>query len=104
MAIIPQGCLLNWQDIDAASDLDRLRLEAIPDEPMMQTLGAGQRPQRIPIRPAWNSLPAGVVYQHTPVASLRRELRRNAELRQMCGFHPLPGEAAVATDSAYSNF
>jgi len=38
------------------------------------------------------------------VASLRRELRRNAELRQLCGFDPLLGEAAVPTDSGYSNF
>ena len=108
MAIIPQGYLLNWQDIDAASDLDRLRLvlEAIPDEPLMQTLEKerGNGRNEYPIRATWNSLLAGVVYQHTSVASLRRELRRNAELRQVCGFDPLLGEAAVPTDSGYSNF
>lgn len=44
------------------------------------------------------------MFQHPSVAALRRELRRNAELRQRCGFDPLLGEAAVPTDSAYSHF
>jgi len=59
---------------------------------------------RSPIRAVWNSRLAGVVFQHPSVAALRRELRRNAELRQRCGFDPLLGEAAVPTDSAYSHF
>jgi hypothetical protein len=108
MALIPQPSLLNWNQIDAASDLNRLCLvlEAIPDEPLMHTLEKerGNGRNEYPIRPTWNSLLAGVVYQHSSVASLIRELRRNAELRQMCGFDPLLGEAAVPTDSAYSNF
>jgi hypothetical protein len=81
-------------------------LEAIPDEPFMQTLEQerGNGRDEYPIRATWNSVLAGVVYQHPSVASLRRELRRNAELRQVCGFDPLLGEAAVPTDSAYSNF
>lgn len=108
MALIPQPSLLNWNQIDTASDLQRLRLvlEAIPDEPLMRVLEQerGRGRDEYPIRPIWNSLLAGVVYQHTSVASLRRELRRNAELRQVCGFDPLLGEAAAGTDSAYSNF
>ena len=108
MARIPQPSLLNWNQIDTASDLNRLRLvnEAIPDEPLMQTLEQerGNGRDEYPIRATWNSVLAGVVFQHTSVASLRRELRRNAELRQACGFNPLLGEAAVPTDSAFSNF
>jgi len=108
MAIIPQAYLLNWRAIDAASDLDRLRLvlEAIPDEPLMRILEQerGNGRDEYPIRPVWNSILAGVVFQHPTVACLRRELRRNAELRQLCGFDPLLGEGAVPTDSAYSNF
>jgi len=108
VARIPQPSLLNWNQIDTASDLNRLRLvlEAIPDEHLMQTLEQerGNGRDEYPIRATWNSVLAGVVYRHPSVASLRRELRRNAELRQVCGFDPLLGEAAVPTDSAYSNF
>ena len=108
MARIPQPSLLNWNQIDAASDLNRLRLvfDAIPDEPLMQTLEQerGNGRDEYPIRATWNSMLAGVVYQHPSVSSLRRELRRNAELRQECGFDPWLGEAAVPTDSAFSNF
>ena len=108
MARIPQPSLLIWNQIDAASDLNRLRLvfDAIPDEPLMQTLEQkrGNGRDEYPIRATWNSMLAGVVYQHPSVASLRRELCRNAELRQECGFDPWLGEAAVPTDSAFSNF
>ena len=38
-----------------------------------------------PIRPMWNSFVAGVVFTHNSVASLRRELRRNGQLRDVCG-------------------
>jgi len=108
MAIIPQAFLLDWRAIEAASDLDRLSLvlEAIPDEPLMRTLEQerGNGRDEYPIRAVWNSILAGVVFQHPSVACLRRELRRNGELRQLCGFDPLAGEGAVPTDSAYSNF
>ena len=107
MAMV-QAFLLDWRHIDAASDLDRLRLVlgAIPDERLMRTLEQerGNGRNEYPVRPVWNSILAGVVFQHPSVASLRRELRRNAELRQVCGFDPLLGEEAVPTDSAYSNF
>src|SRR3990172_5214459 len=70
MAIIPQAFLLNGREIDAASDLDRLRLvlEAIPDEPLMRILERerGNGRDEYPIRPAWNSILAGGVFQHPP--------------------------------------
>ena len=47
---------------------------------------------------------AGIVYQHSSVESLRRELRRNGELRQLCGFDPSLGEKAVPTKDAFSRF
>jgi hypothetical protein len=34
----------------------------------------------------WNSVLAGVVFQHDNVEKLRRELSRNGQLRSMCGF------------------
>ena len=53
----------------------------------MQSLESGRGKGRndYPIRAMWNSIPAGIVYQHTSIKSLRRELMRNARLRQLCG-------------------
>jgi hypothetical protein len=44
------------------------------------------------------------VYQHQSIESLRRELRRNAELRQLCGFDPFKGAASVPGKDAFSRF
>lgn len=40
-----------------------------------------------PVRAMWNSVLAGIVYQHDNVEKLRRELARNGQLREMCGFN-----------------
>ncbi len=108
MAIIPQSSLFSWEKIEASSDLDRLRfvLEAIPDEPLMLKLEKNRDKGRddYPVRPVWNSILAGVVYQHVSVASLRRELLRNGELRQACGFDPTKGAATVPPNWAYTRF
>ena len=93
MATIPQPSLFSWQQIDAASDLDRLRLvlSALPDEELVRFLEKqrGKGRDDYPIRPTWNALIAGIVFQHPTAAALIRELWRNAELRQVCGFAPL---------------
>jgi hypothetical protein len=108
MAIIAQGRLFSWKNIEARSDLDRLRmvLSVIPDEGLMRKMEAFRAKGRddYPVRAVWNSLLAGVVYQHPSVASLRRELLRNAELRELCGFDPLMGAEAVPPESAYTRF
>jgi len=108
MAKVPQPFLFGWKEIDAASDLDRLRLvlSAIPDEGFMRKLEKkrGKGRNDYPIRPTWNSLLAGVVYQHISSASLLRELRRNGELRDLCGFDPIRGAVAVPSDDAFGRF
>jgi len=38
-----------------------------------------------PVRAVWNSILAGIVYQHISIESLRRELLRNGQLRYICG-------------------
>ncbi len=38
------------------------------------------------MRAMWNSVLAGIVFQHDSVEKLRRELGRNGQLRAMCGF------------------
>lgn len=108
MAIIPQRDLFSWDQVDAASDLERLRvlLDALPDEDLMQVLEAERKGRRddYPLRCVWNSVLAGIVFGHTGVASLRRELRRNAELRQVCGFDVFRGAQAVAPNCVYTRF
>ncbi len=99
---------LKWQDIEAKSDMDRLRLclENLPDERLMQLLELHRRNGRndYPIRPMWNALIAGIVFQHDSIESLRRELSRNGELRYVCGFDLFRGDAAVPPAYAFSRF
>jgi len=90
MAIIPQLKLFAWNEIETLGDLERLRLvlEHMPDEDLMRALEKkrGQGRNDYPVRAVWNSLLAGIVFQHPSIESLRRELKRNAQLRDMCGF------------------
>jgi len=108
MAIIHQPQLFSWNDVEACSDLHRLRmvLETLPDETLMRTLEAQRKGRRddYPLRAVWNSLLAGLIFQHPSIQSLRRELRRNAELRQVCGFDVFGGAEAVPPPWVYTRF
>ena len=109
MAIIPQASLFCWRDVENLGDLKRLVLvlKTMPDERLMQALEGerGQGRDEYPIRAVWNSLVAGVVCQHASVEELRRELLRNAQLRQVCGFDPVkPAEQVVPPACAYTRF
>ena len=90
MAIIPQISLFVWDEIEKLGDLERLNLviQHMPDEELMRALEMerGKGRNDYPVRAIWNSILAGVVYQHPSVESLRRELLRNGQLRFMCGF------------------
>jgi hypothetical protein len=105
MAIIPQAQLFDWQQIDTDSDISRLMLvlSAMADEELMRTLEKERDKGRddYPVRPTWNALIAGIVFQHPSAAALLRELRRNAELRHACGFNPALGTKAVPSDDAF---
>jgi transposase len=102
MAIIPQQRLFGWEEIEKLGDLERLRLavEYMPDEDLMRKLEEIRNNGRddYPVRATWNSVLAGVVFQHPSVEHLRRELDRNGQLRYMCGLDSVP------TSSAYSRF
>lgn len=95
MAIIPQQRLFGWQEIDELGDLERLVLvlEHLPDKKLMQKLERerGRGRNDYPVRAVWNSILAGIVFQHPSIESLRRELLRNAQLREICGFDPCLG-------------
>jgi IS5 family transposase len=110
MATISQPSLFSWKEIDARSDLDRLSLVlsalSLVDEDLMVRLETdrGKGRNDYPVRAAWNAVIAGIVFQHPHVESLRRELQRNGELRQLCGFDPFLGGRAVPTKDAFSRF
>lgn len=108
MAIIPQKSIFSWQEIEDLGDLQRLRLvlDYLPDEPLMRKLERerGRGRDDYPVRAVWNSILAGVVFQHISVESLRRELLRNAQLRQLCGFDLLDGAEAVPPPWVYTRF
>jgi len=108
MAKLIRPYLFTWREVEARSDLERLMLvlEHVPDEGLMSEL-EGQRKwgrDDYPIRPVWNSVLAGIVYQHGSVESLRRELLRNGELRERCGFDPRKGSGAVPASWVYTRF
>ena len=108
MAILAQRRLFGWEEIDELGDLERLRLvmEYLPDEELMAELESerGWGRNDYPVRAIWNSLLAGIVYQHPSIESLRRELKRNGQLRQLCGFDPFRGEMAVPPSWVYTRF
>jgi hypothetical protein len=100
--------LFSWEIIENLGDLERLRLvvEYMPDEGLMRLIEKerGRGRDDYPVRAVWNSILAGVVYQHPSIESLRRELSRNAQLRQLCGFDILKGEGAIPPAHVYTRF
>ena len=103
MAIIPQKKLFDWTEIQTFGDLERLRLvlDYLPDEELMVKLERerGKGRDDFPVRAMWNSVLAGIVFQHDGVEKLRRELKRNGQLREICGF-----DDQVPTPWAYTRF
>jgi hypothetical protein len=108
VARIIQQYLFSWQDINLLGDLERLWLviKHLPDEVLMRILEKerGNGRDDYPVRAVWNSILAGIVYGHPSIASLRRELLRNAQLRELCGFDPAKGEKAVPPAYVYTRF
>jgi len=108
MAIIPQRQLFSWKEIENLGDLQRLQLalKYLPDELLMRLLEShrGKGRNDYPIRAVWNSILAGVVFQHNSIESLRRELLRNGQLRWLCGFDLAKADAAVPPAHVYTRF
>ena len=108
MAIIIQKKLFGWKEIEILGDLERflLVINYMLDEKLMRVLEEerGKGRDDYPVRAVWNSILAGVVYEHKSVQSLRRELARNGQLREMCGFDVEEGLEAVPESWAYSRF
>lgn len=94
MAKIKLNSLFNWDDFNATTDMDRLRLvlDNLPDEKIVQYLEVmrGNGRDDFPVRSMWNAIIAGIVFQHPSIASLIRELSRNPSLFDACGFNTVP--------------
>ena len=95
MTVIARKRAFSPKEMEVRSDLDRLRmvLGVVPDEGVMRNLEVHRDKGRddYPVGAVWNSLSAGVVYEHSSIESLRRELRRNGELTDLCGIGPTRG-------------
>jgi integrase len=80
MAKLLVAYLFKWQEVEAKSDLERLRLvlSHLPDEALMKKLEAHRDKGRddYPIRPVWNSVLAGIVYQHEIADRLKEYITR----------------------------
>ena len=92
----------SWHSVESLPDLERLRLvlDTLPDQEIVAALEAGRGRGRndYPVRSMWRALIAGVVFQHASIQSLLRELGRNPALLEICGFDPLPFQAAPVTE------
>ena len=99
MSALSQPPLFSWKDVEISPEIVRRAwvLDSLPDEALLRVLCRRRKGKRddYPIVGIWRAVVAGVVLGHATVAALIRELRRNAELRQVCGFDPLWGERAV---------
>lgn len=116
MKIITQISLFDDTQNENLGDLERLQmvLENIPDERILNRLKEmrGKGRNEWPVEAMWNSFIASFLFDHDSVESLLRELRRNSQLRILCGFQPhfctgknnLVKLMIAPTASAYSNF
>ena len=85
MAIIQELNLFSWKDfqndLQNLGDLERLKLviETLPDAKLIRTLQLlrGNGRNDYPVAAMWNSLLAGIVFEHISIESLRREFNRN---------------------------
>ena len=108
--------LFGYNENENLGDLERLQMviDYIPDEKIIRKLykmrGNGRNDW--PVEAMWNSFLASFVFEHQSVSCLLRELRRNRQLREMCGFETKSirkkdGSIKVLLappNSAYTNF
>ena len=108
IASIPQLDIFCWNDVEELGDLERLELilRHLPDEPLMQAMERqrGNGRNEYSIRAVWNSILAGIVFGHPSIASLRRELLRNAQLRRPKADTALVGRLSDKADNRHSPY
>lgn len=108
MSILPKPSLFSWREVDATLEISRLTrlLDVLPDEPLLAALEAERAGKRndYPIVALWRALLASIVFGHASLAALGRELARNGQLRDLCGFDPLRADQAVPGAWVWTRF
>lgn len=103
-----KSSLFSWKDVERSSDRTRFKnlLNSTEDRDLIISLYEDRKGRRndYPVEAMWNSVLAQIIFAVPTVAALIRELKRNAELREVCGFDPLLKEDAVPTKDAYYRF
>ncbi len=105
MAIIPQISMFSWKDdVENLGDNKRLKfvLDYMPDEALVEKLEKerGRGRDDYPVRAMWNMYIAMIVFGHGRVSNMLREIRRNVQLRWLCGFQ----NGKTPTECAASRF
>ncbi|MCM1091567.1 MAG: transposase [Butyrivibrio sp.] len=92
MNIMPQMKLFGESEFEELGDLERLQkvLGTLNDAGLIRKLYRirGKGRNGWPREVMWNSFIASFLFEHETVESLLRELRRNRQLRALCGFEP----------------
>lgn len=108
MSILPQAGLFSWKEVEATGEISRLTrlLDVLPDQQLLNALEAERAGKRndYPLPALWRALLAGIVFGHGGLAALSRELARNGQLRDLCGFDPLRGDKAAPPDYVWTRF
>jgi hypothetical protein len=108
MSSLPQPSLFSWQEVEATGEISRLTrlLDVLPDENLLASLERERKAKRndYPLPALWRALLAGIVFGHGSLASLSRELSRNGQLRDLCGFDPLRADRAAPPAWVWTRF
>ena len=88
---ISQISIFDYTEIENLGDLEKLKLflENVEDDELCETLEKERKNGRndYPVRAMLNSIYAMKIFEHRGIESLRRELKRNSQLRTLCGFN-----------------
>jgi len=117
MRILPQITMFDHTlNEEFMGDLERLKrvINNVPDSKLINKLKQIRSKGRNdwPIIPMWHAFLASFVFQHPSQEALLRELKRNSQLRDLCGFKPKKVKQKNGTykilvappASAFSNF
>lgn len=88
---ISQISIFDYSEIEILGDLEKLKLfmETVDDKELCEQLEneRGNGRDDYPVRAMLNIIYAMKIYEHRGVESIRRELSRNSQLRNMCGLN-----------------
>lgn len=108
MATLTQPPLFSWDIVERSCEIVRLEriLQILPDQRLLEALCRARKGKRddYPLETVWRSVLAMVVLGHEKPAGLIRELKRNRELREVCGILPSAGESCVPHDYIFTRF